>query len=269
MVNEATLDRAKFYAALRKRDSGVFGTSLSQSQVDGLENLLNVQAAYLPDMPLDELAYNLGTALHETAGTMQPITERGPRSYFNKYEPGTRIGKILGNTAPGDGYRFRGEGHVQNTGRRNARRASQRLNALFGLNLDMEANPGLRGDPKISALSLFIGNREGWWTSRALGDYLDGVDEADAEDLREFIKARAVVNGSDKAEKIGRHALAFEAALKSAGYAPRKPASGSKPVPAPSPAPTPQSPPAAKPEAKRGILAIIFEIIGRILKGGR
>lgn len=27
------MDRARFYAALRKRDSGLFGTSLSQSQV--------------------------------------------------------------------------------------------------------------------------------------------------------------------------------------------------------------------------------------------
>lgn len=265
------MDRAKFFAALRKRDSGVFGTSLSQSQVDGLENLLDVQAAYLPDMPLDELAYDLGTAFHETAGTMQPITERGPRSYFNKYEPGTRIGKILGNTVPGDGYRFRGEGHVQNTGRRNARRASQRLNALFGLKLDMEVNPGLRGDPKISALSLFIGNREGWWTGKELGAYLDGIDESDAEDLREFIKARAVVNGSDKAEKIGRHALTFEAALKAAGYAPKKhaqmPVQPAKPVPAPSPAPVPQSPPAAEPEAKRGFWTIILEIIGKLLRG--
>lgn len=33
----------------------------------------------------------------------------------------------------------------------------------------------------------------------------------------------------------------------------------------PSPAPVPQSPPAAKPEAKRGILAVLFEIIGRLL----
>lgn len=49
----------------------------------------------------------------------------------------------------------------------------------------------------------------------------------------------------------------------------QKPASGSKPAPAPSPAPVPQSPPTAKPEPKRGILAIIFEIIGKILKGGR
>lgn len=49
----------------------------------------------------------------------------------------------------------------------------------------------------------------------------------------------------------------------------RKPASGSKPSPAPSPAPDPQSPPAATPEAKRSIWAIIFELIGKILKGGR
>lgn len=47
------------------------------------------------------------------------------------------------------------------------------------------------------------------------------------------------------------------------------PVEPTKPVPAPSPSPDPQSPPAAKPVAKRGILAIILEIIGRILKGGR
>lgn len=38
---------------------------------------------------------------------------------------------------------------------------------------------------------------------------------------------------------------------------------------APSPAPKPSSPPAATPEATRGFLAIIFEIIGKLLKGGK
>lgn len=47
------------------------------------------------------------------------------------------------------------------------------------------------------------------------------------------------------------------------------PASGEKPAPAPSPTPEPQTPPAVPLVAKRSIWAIIFEIIGRILKGGR
>jgi putative chitinase len=167
------------------------------------------------------LAYSLGTLYHETAHTMQPIIERGQRAYFDKYEPGTRIGKILGNTQPGGGYRYRGEGHVQNTGRANAAKATKRLNQVFNLGIDLVANPEKRGDPFISAHSLFLGNKEGWWTGKGLLAYLDGVDEADAEDLREFVNARRVVNGTDKAALIAGYALAFERALKAAGYKPR------------------------------------------------
>lgn len=225
------LDRAKFYAYLRRKDSGVFGNSLSQGQVDGIERLLNAQEKYLPDMWLNELAYNLATCYHETGRTMQPIMERGAKPYFNKYEPGTRIGKVLGNTIPGDGYRFRGAGDVQNTGRGNARRASDRLNELFGLGIDMEKNPDLRLDPTISALSLFIGNHEGWWTGVGLRSFIDDIDENDDEDLREFKLARKVVNGTDKARMIGEYALSFEKALQYAGYTPESVIS--KPSPAP------------------------------------
>jgi predicted chitinase len=208
------IDRSAFFAHIRR--SELFPNGLSQNQVNGLENLLGVWEKYLADEPLAHLAYNLATAYHETAATMQPIKERGARSYFDKYEPGTKLGKLLGNTEVGDGYRFRGEGHVQNTGRRNAQVATDRLNEKFGLGIDMVADPALRGDPLISALSLFLGNAEGWWTGKDLYDFIDNIDEDDAEDLREFIAGRRVVNGTDKAEKIGRQALVFEAALKAA-----------------------------------------------------
>jgi putative chitinase len=209
------MDKAKFFAAVRP----MFGGSLDQSQVDGLNRLLDVWFKYYAITgSAEELAYNLATSFHETAATMQPITERGGRSYFNKYEAGTRLGKILGNTQKGDGYRFRGEGDVQNTGRANARKATKRLNEVFGLGIDLEANPDQRGDPFISAHSLFLGNREGWWTGRDLGDYIDGVDESDEEDRREYIRARAVVNGKDRASLIADYAVKFEAALKKADY---------------------------------------------------
>ncbi|WP_438752075.1 hypothetical protein [Pararhizobium sp. O133] len=207
-------NRAAFYAALR---GGVlFPNGFTQGQVDGFERLLNVWEQFYSADPLGDLAYDLATSFHETAATMHPIIERGGRSYFKKYEPGTKLGKILGNTVKGDGYRFRGEGDVQNTGRRNAKFASDRLNETFGLGIDLVANPALRGDPIISAHSLFLGNREGWWTGKDLRDFIDDIDESDAEDLREFIAARRVVNGTDKAEKIGRYALLFEKALRGA-----------------------------------------------------
>lgn len=215
------MNRQIFYNYMR--DTSVFGGRLTQEQVDGMNNLLDVQEKYLPDMSAQELAYDLGTASWETAGTMEPITERGQKSYFDKYDPGTRIGNILGNTQPGDGYRYRGEGHVQNTGRRNASVATKRLNELFNLGIDLVKNPEQRGDPLISALSLFIGNREGWWTGKDIDDYIDNIDESDEEDLREFINARRIVNGTDKATEIGRRALAFEKGLQKAGYKAGKP----------------------------------------------
>lgn len=197
----------------------MFPGRLSNSQVVGMERLLDVwEKFYAKDGHRNELAYDLATSYHETGATMQPITERGPVSYFDKYEPGTKLGRMLGNTLKGDGYRFRGEGDVQNTGRRNARYSSQQLNKAFGLNVDFEAYPEKRGDPVLSAHCLFLGNREGWWTGRDLAKYIDRIDEDDKEDLREFANARAVVNGSDKAVQIGKYALVFEAALKAAGY---------------------------------------------------
>lgn len=210
-----------FYSSIRNT---LFQGRLTKSQVEGMENLLDVWSSYMwkagvaPGVDRSFLAYNLATAFHETAQTMQPIMERGSVAYFDKYEPGTRIGKMLGNTVKGDGFRFRGQGHVQNTGRRNAIKASQELTKIMGEEIDLVADPGLRGDPLISALSLFVGNAQGWWTGKKLSDYIDDKDEADAEDLREFVKARYVVNGTDKAETIGRYALAFERALKAAGY---------------------------------------------------
>lgn len=223
------MDRAKFYSVLRERKSGVFGTSLSQAQVGGIEGILDEgqkRGSRLPD-----LAYMLGTAYHETAATMQPIVERGQRSYFNKYEPGTPIGRSLGNTVPGDGFRFRGRGLPQLTGRRNYTLASKKLD------FDFLAHPEMVMEPKYAIPIMFDGMSDGWFTAKSLSDYLDDVDESDAEDLREFINARRIVNGTDKADKIGRYALTFEGALRAAAYVGQKPQVLPPPKPAQSPPP--------------------------------
>lgn len=212
-----TYDRGKFFAAIR--GTSLFPQGLRQHQVEGLERLLEVwERFYEPRSDLQKFAYDLGTSWLETWQTMQPITERGTHAYFSKYEPGTKLGRMLGNTAPGDGYRFRGEGDVQNTGRRNASFSAARLNKVFGLQVDFVASPDLRGDPILSAHCLFLGNEEGWWTGKALSQYIDSVDENDSEDLREFIAARHVVNGTDRARDIGMAALGFEKALKGARH---------------------------------------------------
>jgi len=68
------MDRTAFFAALRRRTCGVFGTSLSQSQVDGINGILDAFATH-GDGRDKTLAYALATAYHETGARMVPVRE--------------------------------------------------------------------------------------------------------------------------------------------------------------------------------------------------
>jgi putative chitinase len=206
--------------------SDLFGGKLTAKQVEGIEFLLSATEG----LSLPHRAYLLATVLHETAATMQPIFERGRRAYFDKYEPGTSIGRDLGNTRPGDGFLFRGRGYVQITGRDNYRKASERLG------LDLVAFPDLALKPEIAAKILVRGCLEGWFTGQKLADH-DG-----------YAEMRRVVNGRDRAVLIAGYAEAFERALKlrpGPASAPRPAAPPPRPAPQPifSEVPRPPAPP--------------------------
>lgn len=186
----------------------------------------------------NQCAYVLATAFHETAHTMKPIREMGGEKYL-KSKPY---------------YPYVGMGFVQLTWKANYQKASK------ALGVDFVANPKKLLEPAYSAAILVTGMKEGWFTTKALEDYITLYKS-------DYTGARRIVNGTDRAKLIAGYAVEYDAALKAMGYGEEKPVEPANPVPAPSPAPVPQSPPAAKPEAKRGILAIIFEIIGRILRG--
>lgn len=177
-----------FYDTIR---GPIFGGAMIPAQVAGCETLL---AATVP-LALRYRAYLLATAAWETARTMQPIHERGSRAYFDKYEPGTRLGTRLGNTQPGDGWRFRGRGYVQITGRANYARAGR------ALGIDLLVNPEAAVNPDWAARILVRGCTEGWFTGRKLADY---------DNYRDM---RRVVNGTDRADEIAIMAQTFEAAL--------------------------------------------------------
>lgn len=199
-----------------------FGGTVTQKQVDGINATIAGFALY-GDGNINNLAYALATEKRETGGKMQPIYEIGRKTYFNKYEPGTKIGAMLGNTKPGDGYLYRGRGKVMITGRRNY--------AFWGkrLGIDLVDNPDLALQQDIAVRLLIEGSMLGIYTGKSLGDYIDGIDESDDEDLREYIAARRVINGQDHAVEIGKSALVFEKALRTT--------TASAPIPLPRPKP--------------------------------
>lgn len=183
----------RFYSFVREN----FG-KLTQAQVDGINALLTATEG----MMLEHRAYVLATSWHETATTMQPIYERGPVYYFDKYEPRTLIGQRLGNKKKGDGYRYRGRGYVQLTGRRNYAFAGQKLS------IPLEDAPDLALDPEIAAKIAVTGMTEGWFTGRRLDRYITNVQ-------CDYRNARRIVNGIDKADFIAWYAKKFQIALES------------------------------------------------------
>ena len=188
------IDRKIFFDGARKSP---FSGKMNVGQVDGMTAILvEWEKRKLTD--LRQLAYMLATAFHETAFTMQPITEYGKKSYFDKYDGR----KDLGNTLPGDGYRFRGRGYVQLTGRSNYQKASTKIG------VDIVASPDRALEPAIAAAIMFDGMIEGWFTGRKLFHYFNAKSD--------WRNARRIINGTDKADTIADYAKAFWAALKAA-----------------------------------------------------
>jgi len=87
-----------------------------------------------------EQAALLSQTAHESAN-FTAMVEKGSPEYFQKYEGR----KNLGNTEPGDGFKFRGRGFIQLTGRYNY--------AKYGkaVGVDLVNNPDLAADPKVAA----------------------------------------------------------------------------------------------------------------------
>lgn len=287
------MDRPRFYVALRSRTSGVFGTSLSQGQVAGMEVILD--AGQRVGLPLKHLAYALATAYHETGGKMQPVNEnltytsaarirevwpkrftsvaaaipyvRNPQGLANRVYA-DRMGN--GPEASGDGWRYRGRALPQLTGEENYRKASK----LVGV--DLVSDPEAANDPDISAHILIEGMRSGMFTGKKLSDCITGPG-----DFAGYVAARAIINDDVRAngEKIAGYAVAFENALRTAQYVSQAPKTltipAEKPAGAPvtAPASSPQPPasqiePTTTPVAKAGVWAALRNLFVSLARKG-
>lgn len=173
------MNRSAFYASARQRASGIFGTCLSQAQVNGVEAMLD--EAEKQGTALFHLSAMFGEAYHETGGRMQPVienlnysakrlTEVWPKRFptiesakpyaNNPQKLANKVyGDRLGNVGPNDGWLFRGRGLPQITGRENYEEHG------------IADAPEKAAEMDTAVRILFDGMTKGTFTDKKLSDY--------------------------------------------------------------------------------------------------
>ena len=202
------IDRAYFFDEYQKRF-----TKLTYTQKNALENIFTGIEEYCENdksyvCSLKKIAYMLATAKHETGHTFEPITERGNRSYFNKYDPvlantpeRRKRAIEMENTQQGDGFKYRGRGYVQLTWKKNYRKSGEYLKK------DLVNNPELALDQKNATKIMIYGMETGMFTTKKISSYI-------SEDSADYLNARRVINGMDKAASIAGYASKLEECLR-------------------------------------------------------
>lgn len=179
-------DAGAFFAAVRK----ITGP-LDAVQVATINDLLAAAAHW----PIGWLAYGLATAWHEAR--LKPIAEYGKgagRPYAAK-------GKY--------GQPQYGRGLVQLTWDKNYEWADEAL----GLNGSLLKNFDRALEPEIATAILVKGMETGAFTGKKLSDYItDGSPP-------QFVPARKIINGTDRADLVAGYAVAFLSALMAGRYA--------------------------------------------------
>jgi hypothetical protein len=188
--------------------SGVRGITkgLSQQQVDTVNYLLEKTGHW----PISWLSYGLATGWHEAR--LAPIKELGGDAYYHRmYDiEGKRphVARVLGNIYPGDGVKFCGRGLPQLTGRTNYEKASE------ALGLDLVSNPDLVLDLKVAVDVMVWGMETGAFTGDNLARHLPN----ETGSFLEFVKARPIINSTDRASQIASYALNFQEAVVAGGW---------------------------------------------------
>lgn len=165
---------------------------MNQSQVDGLNEIFDGVEKDKSWGSIQELAYALATIYHETAHTFKPISEYGKGK-----------GRLYGQPDKQTKQRYYGRGYVQLTWRFNYELFTRLLK------IDLLNNPDLAMKPDVAYTIMTIGMHDGLFTGKGFKNYTKNGK-------LDYIQARRIINGMDKARRIAEYAIMFEKVLISA-----------------------------------------------------
>ncbi|MBX9455535.1 MAG: hypothetical protein KL863_05610 [Rhizobium sp.] len=199
------IDRKAFFAAVK---ANLFGGRLNKTQVDGTEAILDAWDSRRAEGDTRQLAYMLATTFHETAATMQPVRETlaaSDAAAAARLESAWARGRLLAVKTPywradAQGRHWLGRGLVQLTHRANYERMSRETG------IDLVADPGRAMEMDVAVAILFAGMEKGLFTGKRLADYF-------AAGLADWVNARRIINGLDRAADVAAQGRLFHQAL--------------------------------------------------------
>ncbi len=231
------IDRKKFFA---KVGLEVFRGSIPQRAVDGIGAILDEwERRGLKDNRW--LAYMLATVRGECGLNMWPVREgfstsdAVARAYVAKQ--GYPYAKEV------HGHVYYGRGLVQLTWERNY----NEMNRLLGV--DLINNPDLALKPDVAARIMFEGMIRGSFTGKKLSDYFNDIKS-------DWLNARRIINGTDRAPRFVSWAHSFHDALEGAAVA-------SAPIPPPPDIEPPKAPP-----APQSWITVLIKLLLSLLRRG-
>lgn len=157
---------------------------LDQNEVSDIDLFLTLFERDFRMFTIKQWAYVFATVYHETGATFHPARE-APRVSDDWRKRNFRY------------YPYYGRGYVQITWERNYAVYSNKLK------IDLLKNPDLAMNPSYSWFILIDGFKTGVFTGKKISDYINDAKT-------DYINARRIINGTDRAQSIAGYAKTFE-----------------------------------------------------------
>ena len=213
-----------FFDSLR---GNIYKDGFTQTTIDTLTAIY--MEGIKRGMSIAQIAYCMATPYHEVGPKLDPRThELGFTAHSYGQRPGACADGTFSNIPPFNSLFYYGRGLPQLTWLNNYQKMAKRKGKPY------DTQPEMLFDLDDSVWVLMEGMQYGIFTGHKLSDYIT-IGKID------WINARRIVNGTDKAELIAGYAQAFDRALMTIS------------LPNPAPVPQPVAPPPVV-QAKPGLL---------------